>query len=152
MEELRRLTLCHELKFLQSLSDTMLRKSFMAKSTAPRIDASLVRHERAEQATCSIALILSSLVYVFPRYRQNGAIRKRDARRRYRRRIDRVLSRSAYVLTSLGLRLCLLHLGIYDFRCEREFESSKHRTRWNVACAGATGARVQATPIYDCVI
>lgn len=49
----------------------MLRKSFMAESTAPRIDASLVRHERAGQATCSIALILSSRSTFSPRYRGN---------------------------------------------------------------------------------
>lgn len=85
-------------------------------------------------------------VYVFPRdYRRmpgrNGVIRKRDVRRRYRRRIARVLSRSAYVLASSGVHSCSLHLGIHNFRCEREFECSGHRIRWNVACAEATGAR-----------
>lgn len=51
-------------------------------------------------------------VYVFLRdYRRmpgrNGVIRKRDARRRYRRRIGRVLSRSAYVLASSGVHSCV---------------------------------------------
>lgn len=74
---------------------------------------------------------------------RNGVIRKRVARRRYRHRIGRVLSRSAYVLASSGVHSCSLHLRIHNFWCEREFECSGHRTRWNVACAKATGFKLR---------
>lgn len=57
----------------------MLRKSFMAAYTAPRIDASLVRHERAGQATCSRSFdSLVPVVCVLP-HRRTGQFGSRTS-------------------------------------------------------------------------
>lgn len=131
-------------------------------------DASQIAHGRVYRAsyrrfarstrTCQASHMLyrfDSFIPVVPRCcrmpgrrQYYGVIRKRDARRHYRHRIDRVLSRSAYVLASSGVRSCLLHLGIHDFRCERESSSLRATEHDGMSRARELGFKL----IYDCVI
>lgn len=110
--------------------------------TAPRIDASLVRHERAGQATCSNFDSFFP-VYVFPRdyRRMPGRTGQFGSGTR-----DAVIGVESAEF-SHGARTCSRLRESARVRFTSEFtifgvngarECSGHRTRWNVACPGSS--------------